>query len=194
MKAIILLATLKKDEMSNTEVLSEFLIKKLEKKKVDCEMIKLVDHNILPGTYSNMGDGDEWPIILKKILAAKIIIFATPIWWGIQSSEMQKVIERLDEIHDMIMKRKKSLIDGKVGGIIVTGDSDGAEHVIGNIANFWNAIGIILPPYSTLTVLSAKQAKGKRTSRGDLLKLYQKDHGKESDKMVEQLLKFAKKF
>ena len=61
-------------------------------------MIRLVDYDIPAGTKSNMGKGDDWPRILEKILASDIIVFATPIWWGIQSSLMQRVIERLDEL------------------------------------------------------------------------------------------------
>lgn len=54
MKAVILLATLKKDEPSNTEALSEFFTGRLEKESVSCETIKLVNESILPGTYSDM--------------------------------------------------------------------------------------------------------------------------------------------
>jgi multimeric flavodoxin WrbA len=73
---------------------------------------------------------------LEKILAPQIIIFATPVWWGNQSSLIQRAIERLDEIHDEIMNTGKSRMTNKVAGIVVTGDSDGAEHIIGNLANF----------------------------------------------------------
>jgi multimeric flavodoxin WrbA len=62
-------------------------------------------------------------------LDADIVIFATPIWWGGQSSFMQRVIERLDEIHDEIMESGKSRLTNKVAGIIVSGDSDGAQHI-----------------------------------------------------------------
>jgi DNA-binding transcriptional ArsR family regulator len=53
------------------------------------EIVRLSDYNIKPGTRLNMGKGDEWPEIAEKILAAEIIVFATPIWWGNQSSLMQ---------------------------------------------------------------------------------------------------------
>jgi multimeric flavodoxin WrbA len=86
-------------------------------------------------------------------MAADIVIFATPVWWGIQSSLIQRVIERLDEIHDEIMETGKSKLTDKVAGIIVSGDSDGAEHIIGNLANFFSALSFTLPPFSTLTVL-----------------------------------------
>ena len=191
MKALILVATLKKEGMSNTEVLSEFLADQLRKKNIESEIIRLVTHNIVAGTYHDMGDGDEWPGIFKKIEAADIIIFATPIWWGNMSSEMQRVIERLDNVHDEIMAGKPSRLDGKVGGIVITGDSDGAQHIIADVANFFNAIGIILPPYATLSVMYEGQAKGAKTTREQLWKKYEKDYLPTAKKMVESMLKYT---
>src|SRR5205814_7473987 len=105
-RAVFLLATLKHkrsgQEFSHTETLAEVVIERLKAEDVQCEMIRLVDYEIPAGTKSNMGKGDEWPRILEKILASDIIVFATPIWWGIQSSLMQRVIERLDELHNEI--------------------------------------------------------------------------------------------
>ncbi len=193
MKAIILLGTLKKEELSNTEILSEFLADFFKKENVDCSIVKLVNYNILPGTYTNMGAGDEWQIIYGQILQSEIVIFATPIWWNNQSSEIQKVIERLDEIHDEIMQGKDSKLDGKVGGIVITGDSDGAQNVISNISNFFNAIGIILPPFSTLSVLWEKQKKGAKTSKEELMKYYNENYKKTAEKMVNGILKLARK-
>jgi len=138
-----------------------------------------------------MGKGDAWPAILEKVLASDIVIFATPIWWGGQSSEIQRVIERLDEIHDGILADKPSPFEGKAGGIVITGDSDGAEHVIGNIGNFFNAIGLLIPPYATLSVLWDKQAKRKKTSKNTLLEKYESDYADTADKMIRQLQKYA---
>ncbi len=193
MKAIILLGTLKLSGLSNTETLSEYLITHFKKEKVECEVIKLIEHNILAGTYSNMGEGDDWPSILKKLLKADIIIFATPIWWNNQSSEMQRVIERLDELHDEIIDGKTSKLKDKVGGIVITGDSDGAQHVISNISNFFNAVGIIFPPYATLSVLWEGQAKGKKTAKKTLVEKYEEDYSETAKTMVDQLVKFARK-
>lgn len=191
MKAIILLGTLKKEGVSNTATLSEFLSSRMTGRGIENETIKLVDHNILPGTCSDMKSGDEWPAILKKILSADILVFATPIWWGNHSSEIQRVIERLDELHDEILAGRKSRLEGKAGGVVITGDSDGAEHVIGNVGNFFNAIGLLFPPYSTLSVLWEGQAKDKKTSKSDLLKKYKKEYASDADKMIDQLIKYA---
>jgi multimeric flavodoxin WrbA len=192
MKATILLGTLKRSGLSNTQTLCEFLARRMKREDIRCEIIKLVDHRILPGTCSDMGKGDAWPAILEKVLASDIVIFATPIWWGGQSSEIQRVIERLDEIHDDILADKPSPLEGKVAGIVITGDSDGAEHVIGNISNFFNAVGLLVPPYATLSVLWDKQAKDKKTPKKKLLEKYESDYADTADKMIRQLLKYVR--
>jgi multimeric flavodoxin WrbA len=192
MKAVILLGTLKKNELSNTETLSQFFSEKLAEQKIDCKIIKLVDYNIYPGTYSNMGEGDEWTYILEYLLDSDIIIFATPIWWSNQSSEIQRVIERLDEIHDEILEGKKSRLEGKTGGIIITGDSDGAQNIIANISNFFNAIGITFPPFATLSVLWEKQKKGSTATREELLDKYKNDYSDTAVVMIKQLVEYRK--
>jgi multimeric flavodoxin WrbA len=191
MKATLLLATLKKDEPSNTAALAEFFVTRLAKLGVDCETIKLVEENILPGTSADMGEGDAWPAIQKKLERSDIILFATPIWWNVHSSEMQKVVERLDNIHDEILQGKPSRLDGKVSGIIITGDSDGAEQLIANLSNFLNAIGILIPPYATLSVLWDGHKKGELKPKAELLKYYEKEYTSTAGKMAQQLLKYA---
>jgi multimeric flavodoxin WrbA len=188
MKTIILLGTLKTSGLSNTQTLSEFFASQIRQQGSECEIIKLVDYNILPGTYTKMAAGDDWPIILDKIIGSQIVIFATPIWWGNHSSQIQQVIERLDHIHDNILAGKNSVLEGKVGGILITGDSDGAQHIIGNICNFWSAIGIKIPPYCTLSVMSEKQAKGAQTTREELMEIYEKQYASTAQKMARQLL------
>lgn len=193
MKATILLGTLKTTGLSNTETLSEFLAQRMERKNIDCEIVRLVDHRILPGTYSDMGPGDEWPGILERVLASDILVFATPIWWDNQSSLIQRVIERLDELHDRIMEGEPSPLDGKVAGIVITGDSDGAQHIIGNLMNFLNAVGVVVPPFATLSVLWDRQAKGKDPTREELMEKYESDYAGTADRMIERLLEFAKR-
>ncbi|SDF63062.1 hypothetical protein SAMN04487996_111324 [Dyadobacter soli] len=59
MKTTILLGTLKKEGISNTQTLSEFFASVIGKHGSETEIIKLVDLNILPGTYTDMGPGDD---------------------------------------------------------------------------------------------------------------------------------------
>ena len=76
---------------------------------------------------------------------------------------------------------------------MITGDSDGAQHIIGNIANFFNAVGLVLPPYATLSVLWERQAKGAETTREELLRKYESEYTGTADRMTRQLLDYAKK-
>lgn len=43
-----------------------------------------------------MGEGDDWPTIREKVLAADILVLATPIWLGHPASLAQRVLERLN--------------------------------------------------------------------------------------------------
>lgn len=166
LKALFLNATLKPSangEFSHTEVLSQLLAEKLKENGVESEMVRLIDHFIPPGIKTDMGlvDGkqDEWPDITRKMLAADILIFATPIWWGSPSSLMQRVVERLNELNDALEERGEAGFLNKVGGMVVTGEEDGAQHVIGVLANFmsWNALTI--PPAPSLSYLGAYEEK-----------------------------------
>lgn len=191
MKATILLGTLKKSGLSNTETLCEFLSGRMESKGIECRIVKLANRDIPPGTCSDMGEGDEWPGILAEILQSEIVILATPVWWSSHSSLTQRVIERLDELHDQIMAGKPSPLEGKVGGIVITGDSDGAQQIIGNLCNFFNAVGLLIPPYATLSVLWDRQAKSADPSKEELLRKYESDYAKTADKMIEQMRSYA---
>ena len=130
--------------------------------------------------------------VLRRVLDSEIVILATPIWWGNQSSEIQRVIERLDELHDKVLAGEPSPLEMKVGGIVITGDSDGAEHVIGNLCNFFNAVGLLIPPYAALSVLWEGQAKGKNPTKEVLLRKYEADYAETADKMIRQLLALHK--
>jgi len=192
MKAIILLATLKNKGRSNTETLVEFLGKELTKQNIEFEVVKLANHHIVPGTYTYMEIEDDWPEIYNKILEAEILLFATPIWWNNHSSELQRCIERLDEVYDIILKGEDSPLDGKIGGVIVTGDSDGVEHITGNIANFFCSIGVTVPPYTSLGVIWEGHAKDAKKTKAQLLKYYKDNYAEDAQAMAESLKKAVK--
>ena len=153
-------------------------------------MIRLVDFDIPPGTKSRMGPGDDWPGILEKILAADIIIFATPIWWGIHSSLMQRTIERLDELHNELLETGKSRLNNKVAGIIITGEEDGEQHITGHIANFLLNMGVTLPPHCAV----AYQGPYTRATKNSLGKKFreEKTTSEGAEKMARNLAFFAR--
>ena len=63
--------------------------------------------------------------------------------------------------------------------------------MIANVCNFFNAIGIAVPPYATLSVLWERQAKHERPSKDELLKKYERDYARTADTMIRQLRAFA---
>lgn len=192
MKAVILLATLKKKGRSNTETLVEFFVEHLKEQNIEYEIIKLAEHHIVSGTYTHMDVKDDWPEIYQKILDAKILLFATPIWWNNHSSELQRCIERLDEVYDIILTGKDSPLDRKIGGVLVTGDSDGVEHITGNIANFFCSVGVTVPPYTSLGVIWEGHAKDAKKTKPQLLQYYKRMYGKDAKAMAESLKKASK--
>jgi len=194
LRAIFLLATLKHkrsgQEFSHTQVLSEVVVECLREYNVQSEIVRLADYNIPAGTKSNMGGGDDWPRILNKILAADIIVFATPIWWGNQSSLMQRTIERLDELHNELLETGKSRLNNKVGGIVITGEEDGEQHLTGNISNFFLNMGLLIPPHCAVSY----QGKYTRATRKSLARKFreEKTTADAAKKMATNLAFFAR--
>lgn len=170
--AVVLLATLKpKNQLSHTAVLAKLLIEKLGRSDIQSEMIRLIDYDIKVGTRENMGKGDEWSKILKKILAADIIIFATPIWWGLHSSLMQRVVERMDTLNDSLLETGTSPLANKVASLVITGAEDGAQHITGNLLSFITYNGMTIPPGSSVSWLGDAEWK----SEEQLTKLFNKE-------------------
>jgi len=154
LRAVFLLGTLKKkQQLSHTQVLCDIVAEVFrEKENVESDIIRLREFDIQPGTKTEIDD-DDWPQILERLLAADIIVFATPVWWGIQSSLIQRVIERMDELNDEQLATGKSRFQNKTGGIVITGAEDGAEHIIGNILNFMSWNGFTIPPAPSVSWL-----------------------------------------
>lgn len=149
-KAIILNCTLKESPReSNTDALIAKAVKEYEKLGVECDVIRVVDHNIATGISSDEGGGDEWPEINKKVLAANIIVIASPIWFGVRGSVCQQVMERLSGGYDEANPQTGQYpLYGKVGACIVTGNEDGAHNVCANTLFNLTHLGCTIAPNS----------------------------------------------
>ena len=146
MKATIINCTLKPSpEASNTEALAQVMVDAFEEEGVDCEIVRAVDLDLKPGVESDMGDGDEWPSIREKVLGSEILVIATPTWLGQPSSVSKRVLERMDALISETDDDERPLAYDKVAGVIVTGNEDGAHHVITEIAGALLDIGYTIP-------------------------------------------------
>jgi len=110
------------------------------------ELLRAVDFNIKPGVSSDEGDGDDWPLLRSKILAADIFLLGTPIWLGHPSSVCQRVLERLDALLGETDDVGRMLSYGTVAGVAVVGNEDGAHHVSAQIFQGLNDLGFSLAP------------------------------------------------
>jgi multimeric flavodoxin WrbA len=146
MHALILNCTLKPSpEASNTEALAGVVGGALADAGVEVDWVRVVDHDVRPGIESDMGDGDEWPAIREKVLASEILVIATPTWVGKPSSVAQRVIERMDAMLSEADDEGRPVAYNRVAGFVVTGNEDGAHHVITELSGALIDIGYTIP-------------------------------------------------
>jgi len=147
LNAVILNCTLKKSpEESNTEALIEIVRGHLDSLECASEVIRPVDYEIPFGVVSDMGDGDEWPQILAKIQAADVLIIGMSIWFGVRNSVSQMVIERLDGTYEGTNDVGQYPMYNKVGGVVVTGNEDGAHACAETTLFNMSHLGFSIPP------------------------------------------------
>ncbi len=134
LSALALNCTLKKsDRVSNTQALLDRVGALFDEHGVAFDTIRIIDHHVPHGVSADEGDGDEWPAIFERIKAADILVIGTPIWFGVRSSVCQKVIERLDASYDEADPATGQFpLYGKVAGVVVTGNEDGAHDAASN--------------------------------------------------------------
>lgn len=70
---------------------------------------------------------------------------ATPTWLGHPSSVAQRVLERLDALLSETDDDGRPLAYNRVAGVVVTGNEDGAHHVISEIAGGLIDVGFTVP-------------------------------------------------
>jgi multimeric flavodoxin WrbA len=132
-------------ERSNTGALAAVVGAALRDQGVEVDKVRAVDHTLPPGVESDLGNGDEWPGIRRQILEAEILIFASPTWLGRPSSVAQRVLERMDAMLSEQDDEGRPVAYNHVAGVVVTGNEDGAHHVISEISGALLDIGFTVP-------------------------------------------------
>lgn len=151
LRALFINCTLKPSpQTSHTRRLVDNSVAILEAQGVTCEVLRAVDHDIAPGVYPDMTehgwDTDDWPTIQDKVMAADILVLATPIWLGERSSVCTQVIERLYGFSGELNEDGQYAYYGRVGGVLVTGNEDGIKHVAMNTLYSLQHLGYTIPP------------------------------------------------
>ena len=146
MRAVVIGCTLKPTPSpSNTEALAKVVVDELREHGVEVEVIRAADLNIPPGVETDVGPGDDWPQVHRKLLAAEILIMASPTWLGRPSSIAQRVLERMDAMLSETDDAGRPVAYNRVAGVVVTGNEDGAHHVISEISGALGDIGYTIP-------------------------------------------------
>lgn len=148
LKAAAINCTLKRnpDESSSTDVMIGLIARHLARHDVElAEVIRLSEFDILPGVSSDEGPGDDWPEIRRRILAADILIFGTPIWLGQMSSIAKRVLERMDAFLGETDEQGRMPSFGKLAVAAIVGNEDGAHRVTADLFQALNDEGWTIP-------------------------------------------------
>jgi multimeric flavodoxin WrbA len=144
---------------SSSDLMARHILDQFAERGIATSSARVVDHDVAPGVQKDMGDGDEWPALREKILAADILVLATPIWVGHPSSLAQRVMERLDADIAETDEEGRPVMAGKVAVVAVVGNEDGAHKTVADMMQGLNDIGFSLPSQgSTYWVGEAMQS------------------------------------
>jgi multimeric flavodoxin WrbA len=146
LRALALVCSLKPSPApSSSEKLARQVLDELAKHGVAGDAVRVVDHDVRPGVEVDMGEGDQWPAIRERMMAADVLVFATPTWVGHMSSVAQRVLERLDGELSETDDSGRPRVTGKVAVTCVVGNEDGAHKITADLMQGLDDIGFTIP-------------------------------------------------
>lgn len=146
MRALAINCTLKRGgQPSSCELLLSQVLAEMGRHGVEGEIVRLVDHEVLPGVSSDEGPGDAWPDIRRRILDADILVLGTPIWMGQPSSVCKRALERMDAFLSETDDEGRMVSYGRVGVVAIVGNEDGAHHSSAEMFQALNDVGFTIP-------------------------------------------------
>lgn len=142
-------------KQGNTDTLLTEMLHAAEQEGASTEKIYVIDQNIVPCTMCEECHTearkpcileDDFQQIVEKIVAADIIVLASPVHWWAISSPLKLVLDRSYSLVDK--QWKNSLIAGKSGVIISCCASPDTQKftdaVVNSITHYFNFMGIQL--------------------------------------------------
>jgi multimeric flavodoxin WrbA len=144
--ALAIVCTLKKSpEDSSSELLARQILDELATNGVTGTSLRLVDHDVAFGVTTDEGEGDAWPEIRDRVLAADILVVTAPTWVGQLASPGMILLERLDaELSETDDTGRPSMYD-KLAVVGVVGNEDGAHHVTSQLFQGLGDLGFTIP-------------------------------------------------
>ena len=144
--ALLLNCTLKSSPAeSSSALLASQIAEALSGHGVTSRTERVVDHDVRFGVSTDEGDGDAWPELRRAMLAADLLFVVTPIWLGQPSAVCKMVLERLDAELSETDDQGRMSTYGKVAGIGVVGNEDGAHHVTAEVCQALSDVGFTVP-------------------------------------------------
>jgi multimeric flavodoxin WrbA len=146
LRALALVCSLKPSPApSSSDLMARQVLEELAGHGVTGDVVRVVDHDVKPGVEVDMGEGDAWPAIREQMMAADILLIATPTWVGHMSSVAQRVLERLDGELSETDDSGRPLVSGKVAVTAVVGNEDGAHKITADLFQALNDVGFTIP-------------------------------------------------
>lgn len=130
---------------SSSDRLVGDLFAELQSHGIACARERAADYRILPGVSSDEGEGDDWPRLRARIMAADIFVLGLPIWLGQPSSIAKRVLERMDAFLGEADDKGRMPALGKVALVCVVGNEDGAHACHAACFQALNDVGFTLP-------------------------------------------------
>ena len=135
---------------SHTQTLVDRSIAVMKANGVSVDTVRAVDLDLPAGVQPDMTEhgltSDGWPALFERVLAADMLVLATPIWLGQISSVCARVIERLYGNSSQLNDRGQYAYYGRVGGCLVTGNEDGVKHCSMAVLYSLQHLGYVVPP------------------------------------------------
>ncbi len=135
---------------SSSDLMATQILDALKEHGVTGDLVRAVDLSIAPGVETDMGEGDEWPTLREKVLAADILVFVTPTWMGQHSSVAQRVLERLDAELSETDDQGRPILFDKVAIAGIVGNEDGAHHIAAILFQALNDVGYTVAAQSSV--------------------------------------------
>jgi multimeric flavodoxin WrbA len=146
LRALALVCTLSPSPAeSSSDLMARQVLECLAGHGVTGETVRVVDHDVKPGVQKDMGEGDAWPAIRERMLAADILLISTPTWVGHASSVAQRVLERLDAELSETDDEGRPLTYGKIALTAVVGNEDGGHKITADLFQSLNDVGFTVP-------------------------------------------------